>query len=187
MLGHRRPGEGVPLPAGAARIVPEGDLPLDDDDGAQQPAAAAARHPDEEVEAELAAADASQQRQSQQLQAMSDDDEPDAAWNEEDEEAAAAAAAAAAAGRLSPPPVSAEELASGELEVVSAEEDRRMVELLRTQVGPGSGRWVWAGGHEGVRGQERRRCPQRSGHPRSSPSVTHAASRATQHVAGPHP
>lgn len=46
-----------------------------------------------------------------------------------------ASAVAASDGRHSPPPVGAEELAAGELEVVHEEEDARMLELLRAQVG----------------------------------------------------
>lgn len=42
------------------------------------------------------------------------------------------------AGRLSPPPIDPAELAGGEFEVVHEDEDRRMVELLRAQVG---GKW----------------------------------------------
>jgi hypothetical protein len=121
----RRLGEAVPFPAGAAHIIKEGDIPLSDSEegeGRHPPRSQPARHPDEELEAEQAAAE---------QQEHSDDWEPDAAAADSDEEGLAAAAAAL---RLSPPPVSAAELASGELEVVSAEEDRRMIELLRQQV-----------------------------------------------------
>lgn len=123
---RRRLGEAVPFPAGAAHIIKEGDIPLsdsDDGDGRQPPRSQPARHPDEELEDEQAAAE--------QRQQDSDDWEPAAAAADSDEEGLAAAAAAL---RLSPPPVSAAELASGELEVVSAEEDRRMIELMRQQV-----------------------------------------------------
>lgn len=152
---HRRAGESLPLPSGAARIVQEGDVPLSDDDndndaagGGETAAAAAAkqpvRHPDEELEAELEAAEQRQasQQQSQQRRHPDEEWEPDAAGDgdssdeeEREQQRAAVAAAAAAAGRMSPPPVSAAELASGELEVVSVAEDRRMLELLRQQVG----------------------------------------------------
>jgi hypothetical protein len=115
----------VPFPAGAAHIIKQGDIPLsdsEDGEGRQPARSQPARHPDEELEAEQAAAEQQQH---------SDDWEPDAAAADSDEEGLAAAAAAL---RLSPPPVSAAELASGELEVVSAEEDRRMIELMRQQV-----------------------------------------------------
>lgn len=95
----------------------------------QQQQSQPARHPDEELEAEQAAAEQPQQRQRH----PDDDWEPDAR-SDSDDEGGGAGPSSAAAARLSPPPVSAAELASGELEVVSAEEDRRMIELLRQQV-----------------------------------------------------
>jgi hypothetical protein len=127
----------VPFPAGAAHIVKEGDIPLSDSDGegtqkqrqpsSQAAAAAAARHPDEELEAELAE---QQQQQQEEQQEVDSDWEPDAGVDSDGEGGVGGAPVRA----LSPPPVSAAELASGELEVVSADEDRRMIELLRQQV-----------------------------------------------------
>jgi hypothetical protein len=126
-------GEGVPFPAGAAHIIKEGDKPLSDSDGegtqkqwqpSSQAAAAAARHPDEELEAELA------EQQQQQQQEVDSDWEPEAGVDSDGEGGVGGAPVRA----LSPPPVSAAELASGELEVVSADEDKRMTELLRQQV-----------------------------------------------------
>lgn len=132
-------GEGVPFPAGAAHIIKEGDIPLSDSDGegtqkqrqpsSQAAAAAAARHPDEELEAELA-----EQQQQQEQQEVDSDWEPEAGVDSDGEGGVGGSGAVRA---LSPPPVSAAELASGELEVVSADEDRRMIELLRQQVGVG--------------------------------------------------
>eukprot|EP00775_Hariotina_reticulata_P011120 gene11120-11274_t len=109
---QRRLEDGSAFPQGAARIVQEGDIPLDDEEdeetGMQQrQQTRRVLHPDEEIEAEEEAAAAAEQDEAE---------------------------AGAGSGRMSPPPVDPAELATLEGEVVNEAEDRRMIELLRAKV-----------------------------------------------------